>query len=317
MAQFEALAGANKRNSVLLVVCFVLFICGLGAVLGWAIFGDPWFALPSVAIALVVATVMALVGYYTGPKAVLAMSGAREIAKRDDPQLYNVLEELTLASGLPMPKLYVIETPAMNAFATGRDPSHAHVAVTRGLRDRLNRDELQGVVAHELSHVKNYDIRFMTLMAVLVGTVVLLADIGLRSLWFGGGRRRRGSGPIVIVILILAIVLAILAPFLARLIQLAVSRQREYLADADAARMTRYPEGLASALEKLAADNQPMRQASRGTAHLFIVQPMMAHDGKRTMAARGGKRSKAGMWSSHPDVQERVERLRSLGNLEA
>ncbi len=311
MAQFEQLAGANKRNSVLLVVLFVLFICALGAVLGWALAGDPWFAVPSIAIALIVAGAMAMIGYYSGPKAVLALSGAREIAKRDDPQLYNVVEELTLASGLPMPRLYVIETPAMNAFATGRDPEHAHVAVTRALRERLSRDELQGVLAHELSHVKNYDTRFMTLMAVLVGTVVLMADIGLRSLWWGGGRRRRssggGGGPAMLIILVVAIVLAIVAPIFAHLIQLAVSRQREFLADADAARMTRYPEGLASALEKLGADSEPMRQATRGTAHLFIVQPMMAR----------GRRKETSMWSSHPSIQERAERLRSLGDLEA
>ncbi|MGB2797924.1 MAG: M48 family metalloprotease, partial [Phycisphaerae bacterium] len=186
MAQFESLVAANKRNSVLLVILFVLFICVLGGVLGWVLFGNPRAAIPSIAIALAVALVMALIGYYSGPGAVLALSGARPIAKEDDPQLYNIVEELAIASGLPIPKLYVIDTPAMNAFATGRDPRHAAVAVTRGLRERLGRDELQGVLAHELSHVKNLDIRFMTLMAVLVGTVVLLADVGLRSLFWGG-----------------------------------------------------------------------------------------------------------------------------------
>jgi len=199
----------------------------------------------------------------------------------------------------------------MNAFATGRDPQHAAVAVTRGLRERLGRDELQGVLAHELSHVKNFDIRFMTLMAVLVGTVVLLADIGLRSLfWSGRGRRRssgRGGGPIMLVILLVAILLAIVAPILAHLIQLASSRQREFLADASAARMTRYPEGLARALEALAADTEPMPQASRATAHLFIVPPMMA---------AGRRRTTSSVWSSHPDIAERVARLRSIGNVE-
>jgi len=314
MALFESLIAANKRNSVLLVVLFVLFICGLGAVLGWALWGTPRAAIPSIILALAVALVMALVGYYSGPSAVLAMSGARPISREDDPQLYNIVEELTLASGLPMPKLYIIETPAMNAFATGRDPTRAYVAVTRGLRERLGRDELQGVLAHELSHVQNYDIRFMTLMAVLVGTVVLLADIGLRSLFWGGrGRRRssgKGGGPIMLVILIVAILLAIVAPILATLIQLASSRQREFLADTSAARMTRYPEGLARALEALAADTEPMPQASRATAHLFIHQPMMAR-GRRS----GPKRS--GWWSSHPPIEERAARLRSIGNIEA
>jgi heat shock protein HtpX len=314
MALFESLIAANKRNSVLLVVLFVLFICGLGAVLGWALWGTPRAAIPSIILALAVALVMALVGYYSGPSAVLAMSGARPISREDDPQLYNIVEELTLASGLPMPKLYIIETPAMNAFATGRDPTRAYVAVTRGLRKRLGRDELQGVLAHELSHVQNYDIRFMTLMAVLVGTVVLLADIGLRSLFWGGrGRRRssgKGGGPIMLVILIVAILLAIVAPILATLIQLASSRQREFLADTSAAQMTRYPEGLARALEALAADTEPMPQASRATAHLFIHQPMMAR-GRRS----GPKRS--GWWSSHPPIEERAARLRSIGNIEA
>ena len=311
MAQFEQLVAANKRNSIFLVVLFVLFICVLGGVLGWALFGDWRAAVPSIVLALVVSTVMALIGYYAGPGAVLAMSGAKPIAKEDDPQLYNIVEELSIASGLPIPKLYVIDTPAMNAFATGRDPRHAAVAVTRGLRERLGRDELQGVLAHELSHVKNFDIRFMTLMAVLVGTVVLLADVGLRSLFWGGrGRRRssgKGSGPIMLVILLVAIVLAIIAPVLATLIQLASSRQREFLADASAARMTRYPEGLARALEALGADTEPMPEASRATAHLFIIQPMMASGRRRTTSS---------IWSSHPDIAERVARLRSIGNVE-
>jgi len=311
MAQFESLVAANKRNSVFLVILFVLFICVLGGVLGWAIWGDWQAAIPSIVLALTASLVMALVGYYAGPSAVLAMSGARPITKADDPQLYNIVEELAIASGLPIPKLYVIETPAMNAFATGRDPQHAAVAVTRGLRERLRRDELQGVLAHELSHVKNLDIRFMTLMAVLVGTVVLLADIGLRSLFWGGrGRRRssgRGGGPILLVILLVAIVLAIVAPILAHLIQLASSRQREFLADASAAHMTRYPEGLARALEALAADTEPMPQASRATAHMFIIPPMMA---------AGRRHTRGNVWSSHPPIEERVARLRSIGNVE-
>jgi len=312
MAQFESLAAANKRNSVLLVILFVLFICALGFLLGSAIWGDWRAGVPSIALALAVSLVMALVGYYSGPGAVLALSGAREIAKPEDPQLYNIVEELTLAAGLPMPRVYLIDTPAMNAFATGRDPRHAHVAVTRGLRERLDRDELQGVVAHELSHVKNFDIRFMTLMAVLVGTVVLLADVGLRTLFWGGGRRRRsggqGGGAIMLVILVGAIVLAIIAPIFATLIQLAASRQREFLADAWGARLTRYPEGLARALLKLGADSEPMPHATRATAHMFIVQPMMAS---------GRRREGGNIWSSHPTIEERVARLRSLGQVGA
>ena len=310
MARFESLIASNKRNSVLLVVLFVLFICVLGALLGWALFRDVRAAIPSIMLALTVAMVMALVGYYSGPGAVLAMSGARPIAKADDPQLYNIVEELAIASGLPIPKLYLIETPAMNAFATGRDPQHAAVAVTRGLRERLGRDELQGVLAHELSHVKNFDIRFMTLMAVLVGTVVMLSHIGTRAVFYGGGRRRssKGSGPLILIVIVVAVVLAVVAPILAKLIQLAVSRQREFLADADAARMTRYPEGLAGALEALAADTTEMPQASGATAHLFINEPRMA---------RGKRRSHGNAWSSHPPIDERIRRLRSIGGAEA
>jgi heat shock protein HtpX len=312
MAQFEQLMSANKRNSVLLVILFILFICVLGGVLGWALLGDWRMAIPSIFLALIVSSISALIGYYAGPSAVLAMSGARPIAKEDDPELYNVVEELSIASGLPMPALYAIDTPAMNAFATGRDPKHAAVAVTSGLRQRLSRDELQGVLAHELSHVRNFDTRFMTLMAVLVGTVVLVADIGTRAIFYGGrgrSRGRGGGGAVQLIVIVVALVLAIIAPIFAKLIQLAVSRQREYLADASAARMTRYPEGLAKALEALASETEPMHGASRATAHLFIVQPLMM-SGRRV----GG--SGESMWSSHPPIEERIRRLRSLGNIE-
>jgi len=313
MAQFETLVAANKRNSVVLVVCFILFICVLGGFLGWAIWGDPRAGIPSIAVALVVSVITALIGYYGGPQAVLAMSRARPVAKQEDPQLHNVVEELSLASGLPMPRLYVIDTDAMNAFATGRDPQHAHIAVTRGLRERLGRDELQGVLAHELSHVRNYDIRFMTLMAVLVGTVAMLAHIGTRAIFYGGGRRRSGNrggggGIVMLVVILVAVVLAIIAPVLAQLIQLAVSRQREFLADASAARMTRYPEGLARALLALRDDTAPMPEASGATAHLFINEPKVS--------ARSRRAAQSSLWSSHPTIEERVARLRSLGNLE-
>jgi heat shock protein HtpX len=308
MAQFESLIASNKRNSVLLVILFMLFIVVLGAILGTALWGDWRAAIPSIVLALVVSVVLALVGYFTGPSAVLALSGARPISREEALQLYNIVDELRLASGLPMPSIYMIDTEAMNAFATGRSPQDAHIAVTRGLRERLGRDELQGVIAHELSHVKNFDIRFMTLMAVLVGVVVLISDIGTRAIFYG--RRRggdaKGGGPIMLIIFLVAIVLAILAPIFAKLIQLAVSRQREYLADASAARMTRYPEGLAKALETLGADEHELTTANGATAHLYIVEPLMA---------RGRRAGGSGMWSSHPPIEDRVERLRSIGNI--
>jgi len=313
MAQFESLIAANKRNSVILVLLFILFITALGALLGSAIWGDWRAAVPSIVLALVISSISALIGYYVGPSAVLAMSGARKISRDDDPQLYNIVDELRLASGLPMPQLYMMDTPAMNAFATGRDPEHASVAVTSGLRQRLGRDELQGVIAHELSHVRNFDIRFMTLMAVLVGVVVLMADIGMRAIFYGGGRGRSrssgsGGGALMLVVILVAIVLAIIAPIFATLIQLAASRQREYLADASAARMTRYPEGLARALEALASDTHEMGEASRATSHLFIVKPLMAN-GRRV----GGEGSS--IWSSHPPIEERIARLRAIGTV--
>jgi len=196
----------------------------------------------------------------------------------------------------------------MNAFATGRDPQHAHIAVTSGLRQRLKRDQLQGVLAHELSHIQNYDIRFMTLMSVLVGTVVMLAHIGTRAMFYGGGRGRRnkgGGGAAMLVVFLVALVLAIIAPILARLIQMAVSRQREFLADASAARMTRYPQGLASALQTLAEDTHELPQANGANAHLFIHEPRMA---------RGRRKSHGNWWSSHPPIEERVARLQAIGD---
>ncbi|HQK25128.1 MAG TPA: M48 family metallopeptidase, partial [Synergistaceae bacterium] len=214
--------------------------------------------------------------------------------------LWNVVEELAIASGNPMPRVFIIEDDALNAFATGRDPSRASVAVTRGLLEKLNREELQGVMAHEMSHVRNYDIRFAMLMAVMVGMVVFLCDVFLRSL-FWGGRRRRGNDKGNAVAMVLALVLAVLAPFFATLIQLAVSRQREYLADASAAELTRNPRGLISALEKLSTDPAELEGANRGTQHLFIVNPL-----------KGKRQGKDSLFSTHPSLESRIERLREL-----
>jgi len=300
---------ANRRKSAWLVTLFLLLF--MVTVYAFAVFltgDDPRSGIVPAIVALVAAAAVAVGSYYGGASAVLAMSGAREIKRDDDPQLWNVVEELSIAAGIPMPRVYRIDDTAMNAFATGRDPAHASVAITNGLRDRLTRPELQGVLAHELSHVRNYDIRFSMLLAVMVGFLVLAADVFRRWLWWGGGRRRSrrsdsggGAGPITAVIAILAIVLSIVAPLLARLIQLAASREREYLADASGVELTRYPEGLASALEKLGGDKEVLEVANRATQHLYIVNPFKSFE----------KRAQ-GLLSTHPPLPDRIARLRAL-----
>src|ERR671933_2672104 len=208
---------------------------------------------------------------------------------------------MAIAAGLPMPKVYIIDDSAPNAFATGRDPQHASVAVTSGLLEKLDRDELQGVIAHEMSHVGNFDIRYAMLVGVLVGTTVLISDFFLRGLWFGGGRRREGGGQAQLIILVIAIALAILAPLLARLIQLSISRQREFLADASAVQLTRNPKGLADALQKISGDREVLEAANRATAHLYIVNPIKKFE----------KRSK-GLFSTHPPIEQRIQILRAI-----
>lgn len=305
---FHDLIAANRRNSALLVMAFIVLI----AITVYAISvviaqGDLYAGIGPAVIALVIAVLVAIWAMYRGGNAILGMSRAKEISKQDDPQLWNVVEELTIAAGVPMPKLYVIDDTALNAFATGRDPKHAAVAITIGLRQRLNRDELQGVLAHELSHVRNLDIRFSMLLAVLVGLLVLMCDVFRRYLFWGGGRSRRrssregGGGAATAIIMVVAIVLSIIAPILARLIQLAASRQREYLADASAVEMTRNPLGLASALERLSGDREVLEVANRATQHLYIINPIKPFE----------KRAK-GLFSTHPPIDERIARLRAL-----
>lgn len=302
---FHEMIDANRRNSLLLVAAFVLLAAATVFAFGVAIAGDLEAGVPAAAAAVVIALLFALWGVYGGGSAILAMGGAKEIRKADDPELWNVVEELAIASGLPMPRVYRIEDTAMNAFATGRDPSHAAVAITAGLRDKLSRDELQGVLAHEMSHVRNLDIRFAMLLAVLVGFLVLLCDTFRRMSFAGRSGRRRssgsGGGAIVLVIVLLAVVLSIVAPLLARLIQLAASRQREYLADASAVELTRNPLGLAGALEKIAGDKEVLETANRATQHIYIVNPIHPFEER----ARG-------LFSTHPPIQDRIQRLRAL-----
>jgi heat shock protein HtpX len=298
---FRERIAVNRRNSLLLIAAFLAFVAVFGYVIGWAWIGDPVGAIFGLVLAFVVGIVSGLATYYGGARMVLAASRAREITHDDAPVLFNVVEEMAIAAGLPMPKVYIIDDSAPNAFATGRDPEHASVAVTSGLLEKLDRDELQGVIAHEMSHVGNFDIRYAMLVGVLVGTTVLISDFFLRGLWFGGGRRREGGGQAQIIMLVVAILLSILAPLFARLLQLSISRQREYLADASAVRLTRNPKGLADALQKIGGDREVLEVANRATAHLYIVNPVKGFE----------KRAK-GLFSTHPPIEERVQILRSM-----
>src|SRR5262245_5531654 len=242
MATFYDRIAENRRNSFVLAAVVVLLLGALGLTIGWAVTGDPRAAIPSLIGAIVIGLLAALGSYYLGDSLVLTVSGAKEVAKESAPQLMNVVQEMAIASNVPMPRVYLIDDTAPNAFATGRDPKHASVAITTGLLQKLDREELQGVMAHELSHVRNYDIRFSLMVGVLVGSVALLADFFLRFTFWGGGGRRRGgdrdSGGAQAVIFLIAIMLAVVAPIAARLVQLAISRQREFLADASAVELT-------------------------------------------------------------------------------
>src|SRR5918997_1183028 len=303
---FRERIARNRRNSLLLIAGFLAFVTVFGYIIGFAWIGDPKGAFFGLVLAFAVGTISGLVTYFAGDKMVLAASRAKEITHDEAPVLFNVVEEMTIASGLPMPKVYIVNDTALNAFATGRDPEHACVAVTKGLLEKLDRDELQGVVAHEMAHVGNFDIRYAMLVGILVGTTVLISDFFLRGLWFGGGRgggRRGGDGggQLQIIMMLVAIVLAILAPLFARLLQLSISRQREFLADATAVRLTRIPKGLADALQKIGGDREVLEVANRATAHLYIVNPIKRFE----------KRSK-GLFSTHPPIEERVMILRVL-----
>ena len=260
--------------------------------------------------AAAVAFVLTLLSYYGGSSVLLSMSRAREVRKQDDPQLFNVVEELCIAGGMPMPRIYLIDDTAMNAFATGRDPRHAAVAVTIGLRGKLNRDELQGVIGHELSHVRHHDILFATLVAVLVGTLVILCDVFLRSVGWGAyGRSRRGrdgrggGGAAMLILLLIGVLLAIIAPILAKIIEMAISRQREFLADAGSVELTRNPEGLARALAKISEDPEVLEVANRATAPLYIIHPIKRFEDRAES-----------IFDTHPPVRERVRRLMELAH---
>ncbi|MBD3367252.1 MAG: M48 family metalloprotease [Candidatus Eisenbacteria bacterium] len=288
---------SNRIRSGIIVAVFVAFVVFLGWIFGRTTVWGHW----GTALAAVIAGAAAIGSYYHSDKLVLAISKARPAEKSEFPFLYNTVEGLAIAAGLPMPRVYVIEDDAPNAFATGRDPEHAVIAVTTGLLEKLNRVELEGVIAHEMSHVADYDTLLMTITAVLVGVVALVSDWMLRSFIFGGRRRRNTGGQAGAIIMLVAVVLAILSPIIAQLMRLALSRRREFLADANGARLTRYPEGLASALEKIALDPKPLEAANKATAHLYIVNPLREH-----------KNALNNLFSTHPPPQKRIELLRSM-----
>ena len=292
---------ANRRRTWLLMFIFAVFVAGVVELIALALGGGYIAGI----VVLVLAGIFVTISYYSASSLVLGISQAREVTREENPDLYNIVENLCISAGLPMPKIYIINDTAPNAFATGRDPQHAVVVVTSGLLQKMDKLELEGVIAHELSHIGNYDIRLMTLVVVLVGLVALLADFMLRFTWFGAGRRPsnrgRGEGMVGAIILAVAVLAAILAPIAAQLIRLAISRSREYLADASGALLTRYPEGLARALEKISADTEPLEVANKATAHLYIANPLNEH-----------KSWANNLFSTHPPIDERIRRLRAM-----
>jgi heat shock protein HtpX len=292
---------ANKNKTWLIMLLFVLIITTVVYVFSKAL----GYGLGLAGIALILAGLTSIGSYYYSDKIVLATAKAKPIEKSDNPELFRIVENLCIGDGLPMPKIYVINDPSPNAFATGRDPKHAIVCVTTGILPLLDKSELEGVIAHELSHVKNFDIRLMGIVAVLVGFIAILANLFTQQLWwgrFGGDRNDRGNNAQAIF-LIIGVILAILTPIVATLIQLAVSRKRELLADASGVLLTRYPEALASALEKLSKDPHSLKSASNATAHLFIVNPFKGKNTKQWFTS---------LFDTHPPIEERIKILRSM-----
>ncbi len=292
---------ANKRKTAFLLGFFLILIIGFG----W-VFSQAYDSPIILYIAVAVSVIQSWISFYYSDRIVLAISRARKIEKKDNPQLYRLLENLSIATGLPTPTLYVIEDSAPNAFATGRDPKHAAVAVTTGLLQKLDTNELEGVLAHELSHIGNYDMRVMTVVVTLVGIIALLSDLFIRMTWLNRGSRRREGGDMMMLI---AFALALLSPLIAALIQLAISRKREFLADATGALITRYPEGLASALEKISRDHEPLEVANKATAHLYIINPLKDHRGRDAVGWF------ANLFNTHPSAPERIRILRGMNTL--
>jgi heat shock protein HtpX len=296
MATLYTHQAQNVRKTWFLMAFFLVMVIAIGYAIAWYL-GNPFILYIAVAFAFI----MNITSYWYSDKIVLRMTNAVPADPHQHRELINIVENLAITAGLPMPKVYVVNDPAPNAFATGRNPEHAVVAATTGLLQILDKNEIEGVMAHEMAHVGNRDMLVMTVAVVLAGFIAIVADIFMRSLWFGGGNRDRHP-----IFLILAIVGIILAPVAAQLIQMAVSRKREYLADATGALLTRYPEGLASALEKISRHSRPMQRASHATAHLFISDPF-AEGGKQSFAQKIG-----GLFQTHPPAPERIARLRGM-----
>jgi heat shock protein HtpX len=293
---------SNKRKTALLITFFLVLIIALGYVFA------QWAQEPALLpIAVIFSVLISLGSYFYSDKIVLAMSHAREVKRADDPELYRTVENLSIAAGLPTPKVYLIDDTAPNAFTTGRDPKHAILCITTGLRQKLTKPELEGVMAHELSHIGNYDIRLSTIIVVLVGVISLLSHWMLRATMFGGKRRSDDNGQLGAIFAIAGLILAILSPIAATLIQLAISRKREYLADASGALLTRYPEGLASALKKIAADTEPLEAANNATAHLYIANPF-----KQNLSGKSNSSAFTRLFDTHPPLAERIKRLEGM-----
>ena len=297
---------ANRRNSFLLALAVIALFGVLGFAIGYAITGSNAGALGVSGFALLLGSLAAVGSYFGGDSLVLTVSGAKEVDETSAPQLLNVVREMSIAANVPMPKVYVIDDSAPNAFATGRDPNHASVAITTGLLEKLDREELQGVMGHELSHVRNFDIRFALIVGVLVGSIALLADFFLRFTFWGGGRRSSsdrdsGGGGLQAIFFVIAIILSILAPIAARLVQLAVNRQREYLADASSVQLTRNPYGIERALAKISSDKEVLEVANRATQHMYFTNPIKKFEERAS-----------GLFSTHPATLDRINRLREL-----
>ncbi len=310
MKNIYEVQAANKIKSAVIFVFFLVFVFSavyvltnaFGYYMGYQPGGLGYFG-----IALIISGVSSFVSYYYSDKIVLGISGARRATPQEDKLFTQVADNLCIGAGIPRPKLFVIEDSAPNAFATGRDPEHAVICATTGLLSKLNRTELEGVIAHELTHVKNYDIRLMSIVSVMVGLVALLGDWFMRSMWWGGGRRRddREGGDIGAIFMVLGIIFAILSPIIGTLIQLAISRRREFMADAGSVEVTRQPQGLISALKKISADTEPLEAANKATAHMYIVNPFKGRVNKAVSTF-------AGLFNTHPPIKDRIAALESM-----